>query len=124
MRETAGVPQSALVTDADFDFKGPLVENYVLQQLAGHGEGPARYYSERADREINFVLQLGSEVAPVEVKAGRDRKGATFKSYVRDRRPAFAVRFSRMNLRRDGGFVNVPLYLAPRFERCLGTPAP
>ena len=119
LRETAGVPQSALVTDADFDFKGPLVENYVLQQLAGHGEGPARYYSKRADREIDFVLQLGSEVAPVEVKAGRDRKGATFKSYVRDRRPAFAVRFSRMNLRRDGGFVNVPLYLAPRFERCL-----
>ena len=118
------MPQSALVTDADFDFKGPLVENYVLQQLAGHGEGPARYYSKRADREIDFVLQLGSEVAPVEVKAGRDRKGATFKSYVRDRRPAFAVRFSRMNLRRDGGFVNVPLYLAPRFERCLGTPAP
>ena len=69
------------------------------------------------------MLQLGSEVAPVEVKAGRDRKGATFKSYVRDRRPAFAVRFSRMNLRKDGGFVNVPLYLAPRLERCLGAPA-
>ena len=119
LREAAGVPQSALVTDADFDFKGPLVENYVLQQLAGHGEGPARYYSERADREIDFVLQLGSEVVPVEVKAGRDRKGATFKSYVRDRRPAYAVRFSRMNLRKDGGFVNIPLYLAPRFERCL-----
>ena len=42
---------------------------------------------------------------------------------MRDRRPAFAVRFSRMNLRKDGGFVNVPLYLAPRLERCLGAPA-
>ena len=42
-----------------------------------------------------------------------------YKSYVRDRRPAYAVRFSRMNLRKDGGFVNIPLYLAPRFERCL-----
>ena len=119
LRETAGVPQSALVTDADFDFKGPLVENYVLQQLAGRGDGPARYYAERADREIDFFLQLGAETVPVEVKAGRDGKGATFKAFVRDRKPAFAVRFSRRNLRKDGGFVNIPLYLAPRFERCL-----
>lgn len=36
-----------------------------------------------------------------------------------DRKPAFAVRFSRRNLRKDGGFVNIPLYLAPRFERGL-----
>ena len=23
------------------------------------------------------------------------------------------------NLRRDGGFVNIPLYLVPRYERCM-----
>ncbi|MBQ3287806.1 MAG: DUF4143 domain-containing protein [Kiritimatiellae bacterium] len=56
--EMAGIPQSALVTDADFDFKGPMVENYVLQQLSGHGDGRIGYYSERADREIDFVMQL------------------------------------------------------------------
>lgn len=114
LREMAGIPQASLVTDADFDFKGPLVENYVLQQLFGRTEGPARYYSERADREIDFVVQLGDQVVPIEVKAGRDKKGATFKSYVKEKKPPLAVRFSRRNLRKDGGFANVPLYLAPR----------
>ena len=119
LREMAGIPQSALVTDADFDFKGALVENYVLQQLFGHGDGRIGYYSERADREIDFVIQLGMDVVPVEVKAGVDKKGATFKSYVLNKQPRYAIRFSRRNLRKDGGFTNIPLYLAPRFEACL-----
>ena len=119
LREMAGIPQAALVSDADFDFKGPLAENYVLQQLPGHGDGRIGYYSERADREIDFVLQLGMDVVPVEVKAGTDKKGATFKSHVLNQRPRYAVRFSRRNLRRDGGFTNIPLYLAPKFESCL-----
>ncbi len=119
LRELAGVPQSELVLNSDFDFKGPLVENYVLQQLQGTGRGDVRYYAERADREIDFVMQLGTELVPIEVKGGKDRKAATFKTYVKTRKPTFAIRFSRMNLRKDGGFVNIPLYLAPKFDKCL-----
>ena len=79
-----------------------------------------RYFAERADREIDFVVQLGAEIVPIEVKAGNDKKASTFKTYVKTRHPRFAIRFSRMNLRKDGGFVNIPLYLAPKFEACLG----
>ena len=73
---------------------------------------------ERIDVEndfIDFVLQCGSEVVPVEVKAGEDRNATTFKHYVAERNPRFAIRFSRRTLRQDGGFVNIPLCLA---ERC------
>ena len=119
LREVAGVPQSELVLNSDFDFKGPLVENYVLQQLHDAGNGGVRYFAERADREIDFVVQLGSEIVPIEVKAGNDKKAATFKTYVKTKKPKFAIRFSRMNLRKDGGFVNIPLYLAPKFDKCL-----
>ena len=119
LRELAGVPQSELVLNSDFDFKGPLVENYVLQPLQGTGLGDVRYYAERADREIDYVMQLGTELVPIEVKGGKDRKAATFKTYVKTRKPTFAIRFSRMNLRKDGGFVNIPLYLAPKFDKCL-----
>lgn len=119
LREFADVPQSELVLNSDFDFKGPLVENYVLQQLQSTGHGAVRYFAERADREIDFVLQVGAEVVPIEVKGGKDKKAATFKTYVKTKKPKFAIRFSRMNLRRDGGFVNIPLYLAPKFDKCL-----
>lgn len=119
LRELAAVPQSELVLNSDFDFKGPLVENYVLQQLQNTGQGEVRYFAERADREIDFVLQVGAELVPIEVKGGKDKKAATFKTYVKTKKPKFAIRFSRMNLRKDGGFVNIPLYLAIKFDKCL-----
>ena len=117
--EMAGIPPSALVLDSDFDFKGPFVENYVLQQMASRLEDATWYYAERASREIDFVIQHETAVVPIEVKAGQDRKGATFKTYVKERAPQFAIRFSTRNLRKDGGFVNVPLYLAPAYEKFL-----
>ena len=98
---------------------GPLVENYVLQQLQNTGHGDVRYFAERADREIDFVIQLGAELVPIKVKAGKDKKAATFKTYVKTKNPKFAIRFSRMNLGKDGGFVNIPLYLVSKFDKCL-----
>lgn len=119
LREMAGIPQSALVLDSDFDFKGALVENYVLQQLSSLLGDSVWYYSERSTREIDFVMQNDLEVVPIEVKAGKDKKGATFKTYVKEHAPLHAIRFSARNLRKDGDFVNIPLYLAPVFRKCL-----
>lgn len=119
LREMAGIPQSALVLDSDFDFKGALVENYVLQQLSALLGDSVWYYSERSTREIDFVMQNDLEVVPIEVKAGKDKKGATFKTYVKEHAPLHAIRFSARNLRKDGDFVNIPLYLAPVFRKCL-----
>ena len=59
---------------------------------------------------------------PVEVKAGEDRNATTFKHYVAERKPRFAIRFSRRNLRQDGGFVNIPLYLVERCPDLLAMP--
>ena len=77
------------------------------------------YWAERSDREIDFVIQHEENVIPVEVKAGGDKKAATFKSYVNSKKPRYAVHFSERNLKKDGLFVNIPLYLAERFSACL-----
>jgi hypothetical protein len=97
------------------------MENYVLQQLHGFGDTPLKYHARRAENEIDFVGQLGESVVPIEVKAGRDKTSASFKAFVRDSSPRHAVRFSRRNLKKDGGFVNVPLYLAAKLKSCLLT---
>ncbi len=100
-------------------FYGHFVENYVLQQLAGRTEGNVHYWAERAESEIDFVIQMDGEAVPIEVKSGTDRKCAAFKSFVNNRHPRYAIRFSALNLKRDGAFVNIPLYLVPRFSACL-----
>ena len=119
LREAAGVLPKSITLNEAFAFKGRLAENFVLQQLAGVAEVPVHYWAERAEKEIDFVLQHGSDVVPVEVKAGEDKSATTFKHYVTERKPRFAIRFSRRNLRQDGGFVNIPLYLSERYQACL-----
>ena len=119
LRSMAGISFRAITLNENFSFKGPFTENFVAQQLFGRTVGPARYWAERSDREIDFVIQREDEVVPIEVKGGEDKKAASFKSFVRNDKPLNAIRFSKRNLRRDGGFVNIPLYLAPRYERCL-----
>ena len=54
-------------------FKGPLTENYVLQQMRGQFELDPRYYSDKT-REIDFVIQSGMEIIPVEAKGGEGGK--------------------------------------------------
>ena len=119
MRELAEVQPKSIALNEDFAFKGRLAENYVLQQLQGRSDGATRYWSEREEKEIDFVIQHEGEIVPVEVKSGEDKRASTFKNYVNAKCPRWAVRFSRRNLRRDGGFVNIPLYLAERFAACL-----
>ena len=87
--------------------------------LAGRTIGQVHYWAERADREIDFVIQHEDNAVPVEVKAGGDKNASSFKGFVNSRRPKFAIRFSGRNLKKDGAFVNIPLYLAPRFAACI-----
>ena len=82
LKLAAGITDESLALDRDFPFKGRFVENYVLQQLAGKTIGPVHYWAERAGREIDFVIQCGDDVVPVEVKAGSDKRASSFKGYV------------------------------------------
>lgn len=119
LRDVAAVNGESLILDKDFSFKGHYVENYVLQQLAGKTEGNVHYWASRAESEIDFVIQHDGETIPIEVKAGSDRKCAAFKSFVNNQHPRYAIRFSSRNLKKDGAFVNIPLYLAPHYAACL-----
>lgn len=118
LKRMAGIPNAAILTKTDFQFKGPLAENFVLQQLRGMFEVEPRYYSDRSG-EIDFVLQHGTEIVPVEVKGGEDKCAPSFKRYVNEHHPKYAVRFSRGNYRKDGEITNVPLYLASRLKDLL-----
>lgn len=50
---------------------GAIYENFVAQELAAHGHD-LLYYSSRGTGELDFLLQDGDRVVPVEVKSGKD----------------------------------------------------
>ncbi|MGN0077796.1 MAG: ATP-binding protein [Coriobacteriales bacterium] len=55
---------------ADINY-GAIYENFVAQELAAHGRD-LLYYSSRGTGELDFLLQEGDRVVPVEVKSGKD----------------------------------------------------
>lgn len=118
LKHMAGIDNSAILLKADYQFKGPLTENYVLQQLRGQFEVEPRYYSDK-DSEIDFVLQSRAEIIPVEAKGGEDKSAPSFKKYIAGHQPEHALRFSKRGYRKDGYITNLPLYLARKTKELL-----
>ena len=118
LKTMAGIDNSAIILQSDYQFKGPLTENYVLQQLRGQFDVEPRYYSDK-NSEIDFVLQYGTDIIPVEVKGGGDKTAPSFKRYISANHPEYAVRFSKRGYRKDGEITNIPLYLAGKMRELL-----
>ena len=114
----AGIDNGAILLKSNYQFKGPLAENFVLQQLKSQYDVAPRYYSTRYG-EIDFLLQNGQEVIPVEVKGGEDKSAPTFKKYIAEKAPDTAVRFSEMGYVKNGAITNLPLYLASAAKKVL-----
>ena len=118
LKHMAGIDNSAILLKSDYQFKGPLTENFVLQQLCGQYDVAPHYYSERSG-EIDFVVQHGIEIIPIEAKGGEDKSAPTFKKYISEHQPKYAVRFSKRGYRKDGYITNMPLYLARKLKDLL-----
>lgn len=118
LKHMAGIDNSAILLKTNYQFKGPLTENYLLQQLRGQFAVEPRYFSDK-NREIDFVLQYGTEIIPVEAKGGEDKSAPSFKRYIAQHQPAHALRFSERGYRTDGAITNIPLYLAGKTKDLL-----
>ena len=118
LKHIAGVDNSAILLKSDYQFKGPLTENFVLQQLQGRFDVEPRFYANKHG-EIDFVIQNGTEVIPIEVKGGEEKSASSFKSYIKHRQPKAAIRFSKRGYVTDGEITNLPLYLAGMMKQLI-----
>ena len=93
------------------EFKGALTEQYVLQQLKAETNMPVYYWSaERAASEIDFLIQTGSHVVPIEVKAEENLQAKSLKVFYQKFNPVKSVRTSMSDFRDDGWLLNIPLF--------------
>nr|WP_178843170.1 DUF4143 domain-containing protein [uncultured Treponema sp.] len=113
----AEVTNEAIILNKDFQFKGPLTENYTVQQLRTLFDAAPHYYSPDRNYEVDFLLQNGMQIIPVECKAGGNVASASFKRYRRENTPELAIRFSNLEYKKQDDMVNVPLYLAGQIQR-------
>ena len=109
----AGLRQATLLdgNGAFVEFKGALTEQYVLQQLATLEELSIYYYTNpRGACEIDFVVDDGERVIPIEVKAEVNLQAKSLKTYREKYKPELSIRTSMADYRQDGGLLNLPLY--------------
>lgn len=118
LKNMAGVDNEAILLDLPFQFKGALAENFILQQLAPQFEVYPRYHSAKFG-EIDFLVQNGHSIVPIEVKAGKSKNAPSFKKFVSEKEPEIAIRFSERGYKKDGLITNVPLYLASSLSKIL-----
>ncbi len=93
------------------EFKGALTEQYVLQQLKTVKELGTYYWTnDRGSAEIDFLLDTGTEVIPVEVKAEKNLKAKSLKTYCEKFKPKTAVRTSMSDYKKEDWLTNIPLW--------------
>lgn len=92
------------------EFKGALAEQYVLQQLITSDWGIYYYTNDNSTCEVNFVLDTGEQIIPVEVKAEVNLKAKSLKTFVEKYKPDKAVRTSMSDYKEEDWLVNIPLY--------------
>lgn len=93
------------------EFKGALTEQYVLQQIVSDTVYKPYYYAgEKSTYEVDFVVQKGKNIVPVEVKAEDNLRAQSLKFYYSKFAPESAVRTSMANYREQDWMINLPLY--------------
>ena len=109
----AGLRQRTLLDGNDLfaEFKGALTEQYVCQQLKTIEELNIYYYTnDRGSCEIDFVVDTGERIVPVEVKAEINLRAKSLKTYQEKFTPKVSVRTSMADYKRQEWLVNLPLY--------------
>ena len=93
------------------EFKGALTEQYVCQQLKTIENLNIYYYTnDRGSCEMDFVIDTGEQIIPVEVKAEINLKAKSLRTYKDKFDPEVSIRTSMADYKKEDWLLNLPLY--------------
>lgn len=98
---------------------GSIYENVVAQELHAHGF-ELYYFNSKKQGELDFIIEKNGTTLPIEVKSGKDYQRHNALNNVMNNegyeiKEAFV--FTGENLRRDGRFNYLPIYLVGFLQR-------
>ncbi len=94
------------------EFKGALTEQYVCQELKYTEDLNIYYYTnDSGSCEVDFVIDNGALVIPLEVKAETNLKAKSLKAYREKFSPRLSLRTSMSDYKREDWILNIPLYM-------------
>ena len=105
-------PSEILLNDNAFvEYRGGMIEQYVLQQMKSHGTSPIYYHSTDDSRlEIDFLIQQEGKPLPIEVKASGNVRANSLSRMLADNPQMNSIRYSMLPYKEQGQMTNIPLY--------------
>ena len=109
----SGIAAQAILSalDTNLAFIGAIAENYVAQAFTAN-RTPLFYWKNNNTAEVDFVMQKGIDVIPVEVKAGIRVKSKSLTIFIEKYRCPYGIRLSKKNFGFENGIKSIPLYAA------------
>ncbi|MDR1830915.1 MAG: DUF4143 domain-containing protein [Candidatus Fibromonas sp.] len=109
LRRMSKLPAAAFLESCDIfkEFKGTVTENYVLCELVNKSGEVPFYWKSGNSAEVDFVIQSGMDIVPVEVKSSDNARVRSLAEYSKKYSPNRTVIASLRNV----GGNHVPLYL-------------
>ena len=107
-----GIQLKLLNREKDINF-GSVYENAAAQELKAHGYD-LYYFNSKKQGELDFVIERGGDVLPIEIKSGKDyQRHAALDNVMENRDYAIptAFVFQNDNVRVDGRIVYLPIYM-------------
>lgn len=66
-----------------------------------------------------FLIQLGTDVIPIEVKASENLQAKSLKTFIEKYKTTKNIRTSMSNYRKEEKFINIPLYTIANVEKLV-----
>lgn len=106
-----GMPSSILLSPLNEDntFMGAVAENLVAQALVANGHNTWYWRSDNTAK-LDFVIQVGEQIIPIEVKKGTSTRAKSLSVFVDKYHPQLSLRISRKNFGMGNGIKSVPIY--------------
>jgi predicted AAA+ superfamily ATPase len=105
------IPLQTILSPMEVDntFLGAMTENYIAQVFTSKGYD-LMYWQSDGKAEVDFVLQLGDAVIPIEVKKGKRNRAKSLGVFVEKYKSPYSIRISKKNFGFENGIKSVPLY--------------
>lgn len=100
------------------EYKGAFTEQYVLEQLICTSDTQVFFFnSDSSKLELDFLLQEGLLLVPIEVKAEENLRSKSLRQFKIDYPNSKPIRLSMSGFREQEWMTNIPLYAAHRVPK-------
>lgn len=116
LQASLNIPIEKIIDEELGSYKGYIAENFVAQELYLHSFEPLYSWCE-GEAEIEFLVHLGKEIVPVEVKSSaKHLRAKSLESFMARYKPFMAIKLAPLNRGYNNikNIQTIPIYLVSK----------